>query len=240
MRLKDFATRLKIRDFALAVPFAAALLSCNRQEITPAVPEEGPADTYKVVIYPLIDTKGSSQLCLGDSDTYIATLYRNGVKQDWDTWSWSGDGCISTRTSTSSLVVADAVAQGTGSITARVGGNHPAYGLNAVKFINVITPEPDPGPAAWTISTATQGNTDHGYLVSVKIKNIGGSIGTCHYHMIHRYNHTSTTTEGDKSVTLGSGEQRQIAMIEFGNDSYIRVSGDVTLDGGDGDLSPTD
>ena len=77
-----------------------------------------------------------------------------------------------------------------------------------------------------------------GSLIQFKIKNNSNSKATASVHLIHRYNHDSATTEGDMSYTLEAGEERVFATIELGGDSYIKFTGDIEGNGGDGGRNP--
>lgn len=78
-----------------------------------------------------------------------------------------------------------------------------------------------------------------GSLIQYKIKNNSNSKATAKVHLIHRYNHDSATTEGDMSYTLEAGEERVFATIELGGDSYIKFTGDIEGNGGDGGRNPS-
>ncbi|MBQ0024700.1 MAG: hypothetical protein KBT00_03115 [Bacteroidales bacterium] len=91
----------------------------------------------------------------------------------------------------------------------------------------------------WSSSAKTsQVGPYGGYLVQFKIINKSASTATAKFHLIHRYNHAASTTEGDRSITLKAGEEQIFASIEYGGDSYIRFEGDIEGGGGDGGPTP--
>lgn len=71
------------------------------------------------------------------------------------------------------------------------------------------------------------------------IKNKWNVEKTAKFHLIHRYNHASATTEGDRSITLKAGEEQVFASIEYGGDNYIKFTGDIEGMGGDGGPTPS-
>lgn len=73
-----------------------------------------------------------------------------------------------------------------------------------------------------------------GYLVQFIIVNQSSSKATANFYLIHRYNHGSATTEGNRSITLNAGDEQVFASIEYGGDSYIHFEGDIEGTGGDG------
>lgn len=97
-------------------------------------------------------------------------------------------------------------------------------------------------PVAKTFTWKTSSKTSQigpygGYLVQFIIVNQSSSKATAHFHLIHRYNHGSANTEGDRSISLNPGEEQIFASIEFGGDSYIHFEGDIEGSGGDGGLN---
>lgn len=66
------------------------------------------------------------------------------------------------------------------------------------------------------------------------IKNKWNVEKTAKFHLIHRYCYASTTTEGDRIVTLKAEEDQAFTSIEYGRGIYIKFTGDIEESGGDG------
>lgn len=126
---------------------------------------------------------------------------------------------------------------GTSEATVKMNAQEPNYASSANVSISAKVPLVKTFGVKQSASTSQVGPYG-GYLVQFKIVNNSTSTATAKFHLIHRYNHASATTEGDRSVTLKAGEEQIFASIEYGGDSYIHFEGDIEGTGGDGGPTP--